>query len=93
MTEGHVPAFFKVIVWIAVIGLALLGGFTVGLNRWLCQETVQRRDDGRAVWLYLVARDPDRADDPDVVEFVAFLDDNLPALGCTWWGDSQPVED
>jgi len=40
------------------------------------------RDDDRAVWLYLVARDPERQDDPDVVAFVDFLNSRLPELEC-----------
>jgi hypothetical protein len=67
----------------------LLAGFGVTFRRLLCDESVGRRDDGRAVWLYLVAREPDRRDDPDVVEFVNFLDVRLPPLHCNFWGSPK----
>jgi hypothetical protein len=71
---------------VAVGGAALLGGIAVQTNRESCDRRVDARDDGRAVWLYLVAREPDRRDDPDVVRFVKFLDDRLPPLHCNFWG-------
>lgn len=98
MTENRrVPRWVK-----AVAAIVLGGGGAVAFTAWQvgeirqeeqqrdCRRAVAARDDGRAVWLYLVARDPERADDPDVVEFVEFLDSRLPPLRCVA-GDPTPI--
>lgn len=51
-----------------------------------CERSVAARDDNRAVWLYLIERNPDS---PELPTFVAFLDERLPALTCD--GSHNPV--
>lgn len=83
------PKFVKVAGVVAAAGFGIVSVVAVhlaaenrGLREDACQRTVDARDDGRAVWLYLVNRDPERQHDPDVVEFVAYLDERLPVLEC-----------
>jgi hypothetical protein len=73
-------------------GALLMAGLGLQTAHARCRDRVESRDDSRSVWLYLVARDPDRVDDPDVVEFVAFLNDRLPPLECNFWGSPGEVE-
>lgn len=90
MSETVKPGRFALAVVAAVVGVG--GGVSLAAwkvadvreeqDRKACERSVANRDDGRAVWLYLVARDPERRDDPDVVEFVRFLNDRLPPLTC-----------
>lgn len=87
--ERRIPRWVK-----AAAGLMLVGGSAVAYTAYQvgeireeererdCRRAVAARDDNRAVWLYLVAREPERADDDDVVTFVAFLDERLPPLAC-----------
>lgn len=85
MKHPRSPRFVKIVAALMLTGI----GFA-GFSAWLldnqrdaaCERSVSTREDGRAVWLYLVARDPERADDPDVVAFVTFLNDRLPPLEC-----------
>lgn len=73
---------FLTVFLICLVGMMLVGGLFVATAHSDCNRAVQVREDGRAVWLYLVARQPERRDDPDVVEFVEFLDNRLPPLQC-----------
>jgi hypothetical protein len=90
--QRGVPAFFKQVIAVVIVGLVLIGLVTAQVNTRLCEQRAASRDDGRAVWLYLVAREPERRDDPDVVDFVRFLDERLPALDCNWMGEPVEVE-
>lgn len=83
------PGFVKAAAGVVGAGLLSIGSVAYqiaqdrdGRRQDECERVVQSREDGRAVWLYLVGRDPERRDDPDVVEFVEFLNDRLPPLEC-----------
>jgi hypothetical protein len=90
----HTPPFVKVAAGVIMCGVA---GVTVTavmtsnarhelqrkLQHEACESTVDNRDDSRAMWLFLIAaNEPDRADDPDVVAFVEYLNRRLPPLEC-----------
>lgn len=85
----RVPRFVKAIIFTIVVGIGAVsyaGWKTADVrheqDRKACDRAVANRDDGRAVWLYLVARNPERRDDPDVIDFITFLNDRLPPLVC-----------
>lgn len=91
--EPRIPRYVKVVACIIALGIVTFSLLTWGIIQQRahdCQGRVDGREDGRAVWLYLVARDPERADDPDVVEFVEFLNDRLPPLHCVG-GSAVPI--
>lgn len=83
---------WKPIVTVVAAGLVLLSFVTLQTQRTFCDQRADTREDARSVWLYLVAREPERRDDPDVVSFIEFLNGRLPALECTWWGSYRPGE-
>lgn len=84
----RVPHFVKMVAAVVVLGLLLVVAFSVRLsrqqhdiNRAACERAVATREDNRAMWLYLVDKNPDPTSD-DVTEFVAYLDQRLPSLEC-----------
>lgn len=83
------PRYVKVIGAICAVGLAVVlyaatqvAGLRASQRENGCRFAAAAREDSRAVWLYLIGREPDRRDDPDVVAFIAFLDERLPSLRC-----------
>jgi hypothetical protein len=84
---------WKPISLVMLFGVTLLCMLALQTARARCENRVNSRDDARDVWVYLVARDPDRRDDPDVVEFVEFLNGRLPILECSWWGTPTTVKE
>lgn len=82
--QPRIPRYVRLAaaVLAAVVGLTVMVWVVLDMRGAACERAVTNREDGRAVWLYLVARDPDRRDDPDVIEFVRFLNDRLPPLIC-----------
>jgi hypothetical protein len=90
----HTPPFVKVAAGVIMCGVA---GVTVTavmtsnarhelqrkLQHEACERTAEIRDDSRAMWLFLIdANDSARADDPDVVAFVEYLNKRLPPFEC-----------
>jgi hypothetical protein len=92
VNDVRLPAFFRIILSVMIVGLVILAGSTMQTNRRLCEQRAETRDDGRAVWMYLVAREPERRDDADVVAFVDYLNTRLPSLSCDWRGESNEKE-
>jgi hypothetical protein len=66
VNDVRLPAFFRIILSVMIVGLVILAGSTMQTNRRLCEQRAETRDDGRAVWMYLVAREPERRDDAGV---------------------------
>jgi hypothetical protein len=87
------PRFVFVAVAAAVVSLLLLVTVTWQIQRLSdaetrsdCERAVAVREDGRAMWLYLV--DTSTADQARVDAFVIELNNRLPSLHCV---DGNPV--
>ena len=73
---------------LAVLTLFGIGSFALAherrqTERAACERSVAARDDNRAMWLFLIDRlDPKKAQEPDTVAFVNYLDRRLPRVIC-----------
>lgn len=87
------PRFIRVVGFVAVAGFILAvvvawktSEFAVHQRQRDCERAVAVREDGRAMWLYLLdTADPDNERAP---AFVAELNKRLPPLECV---DGKPV--
>ena len=82
------------VVVVAVLALFGMGAFGLArehrqAERDACERSVEARDDNRAMWLFLIDRlAPEKADDPEVVSFVKYLNERLPRVICV---DRKPM--
>lgn len=82
------PRFVVVLSGVALASLLLSLAIVLQVQRWSdseaqrdCERAVGVRDDGRAMWLYLVDQGGN-SDQARVDAFVAELNDRLPPLKC-----------
>lgn len=96
MTDNGIPKFVVVVLAVAIAGLVAAGAVFIYVADYqrdekaaTCHRSVDGRDDNRAMWLYLVNKNPSVSRD-ELVVFVWALNFLLPPQKCV---DSVPVED
>lgn len=92
------PKFVRWVLVVAVLSLTLtvlvfiqVRKFQIDERHRDCVRAVTVREDGRAMWLYLVDQNGDR-DPKRTADFVAELNNRLPSLKCTEDGDAVPAQ-